>query len=401
MGATYMTRGQSLDIGEISFPVVRLLATLGFVRVFIKRERIAGGINGLDKMIIAWGTWLIVSSAFHPDSVLITRIGVIWTELGVYFLFRAFVRDPKDLIQVFKAVSVLLVPVAALMLIERLTGANYFAELGGVHAEASFRHGHFRAQGPFAHATLAGTVGAIGFAMALYLWNSFRGTSLIGLISSSTIIFSSGSSGPVMMIVSILLALALWKVRSWVRIVIWLGLAGVFVLGAVMNDPVYFLMARIDITGGSAGWFRAALIRSALDHLDEWWAVGTDYTRHWMATGNYANQVHTDITNHILQMGVWGGLPLVCLFIGTVAAAFSIVKKALRRNRHAPANQQFLIWTLGAMLFGHVANFFSISYYDQSIVYYYIVLAGIASCQGVVLVKNSRPLVVSGPATVY
>ena len=52
-----------------------------------------------------------------------------------------------------------------------------------------------------------------------------------------------------------------------------------------MEDPIYFLMARIDISGGSQGYFRAQLIRSLIDHLSEWWLAGKDYTRHWMASG--------------------------------------------------------------------------------------------------------------------
>ncbi len=63
-------------------------------------------------------------------------------------------------------------------------------------------------------------------------------------------------------------------------------------------------MARIDIIGGSQGYYRAQLIRSSLEHLSEWWATGTDYTRHWMSSGIYANNRHTDITNHFLAMGV-------------------------------------------------------------------------------------------------
>src|SRR5947207_3008596 len=84
MGATYITRGQVLELGPLSFPVVRLLATIGFIRVIAKGERIAGGINILDKMVIAWATWLVLNSSFHTASVLVGRLGVIWTELGSY-----------------------------------------------------------------------------------------------------------------------------------------------------------------------------------------------------------------------------------------------------------------------------------------------------------------------------
>jgi hypothetical protein len=382
MGATYMTRGQVLELGPLNFPVVRVLATIGFLRVMARGERIAGGMNILDKMVIAWAVWLVLSSAFHTTSVLVVRVGMVWTELGNYFLFRVFVREPEDVVRIFKTVGILLLPVGALMLIEKMTGTNHFAILGGVFAQASFRHGHFRAQGPFAHAILAGTVGAMCLPMALYLWKSNRKLALLGMASAGSVVFASGSSGPVMMVFATLFALALWKVRAWMRVLLWLGLIATLALDIVMNDPVYFLMARIDITGGSTGWHRAALIQSALNRLGEWWFAGTDYTRHWMPTGIHANEVHTDITNHILQMGVWAGLPLVFLFLGTLLAAFSIVSKALRANKHAPREQQFLIWTLGAIMFGHVTNFFSISYFDQSIVYYYMLLAGVALYHG-------------------
>jgi hypothetical protein len=228
----------------------------------------------------------------------------------------------------------------------------------------------------------------------LYIWRINRWISLLGAAAASVVVFASGASGPVMMVLATLFALALWKAQKWVRVFVWLGLAAIGVLQIVMNDPVYFLMARIDITGGSTGWYRAALIQSAIYHLDEWWFAGTDYTRHWMPTGVYANQANTDITNHILQMGVWGGFPLVILLIATLVAAFSIISTALRLNKNAPREQKFLIWTLGAILFGHVANFFSISYYDQSIVYYYLLLAGIALYHSKVIVtERLQPIV--------
>jgi D-alanyl-lipoteichoic acid acyltransferase DltB (MBOAT superfamily) len=93
-------------------------------------------------------------------------------------------------------------------------------------------------------------------------------------------------------------------------------------------------------------------------------------------------------------MGVWGGLLLVFLFIGILVSAFSILSKALRRNKNAPREEQFMIWTLGAILFGHLVNFLSISYFDQSVVYFYLLLAGIASYHSRVIVTNRRTPVI-------
>lgn len=381
IGAAYMTRGQVLEVGPASFTVMRILVTVGILRALLKRERIANGMNRVDRMLVLWAVLLIVNSVFHTSDAWLFRTGMVWTDLGCYFLFRIFVQDADDVRHIFKVLCVVLIPVAVLMLLEKLTGNNYFAALGGVNAVADLRDGHFRAQGPFAHAILAGTVGATCFPMALYLWKSHRKHALVGLFAAAGIVFASASSGPIMMVLFILFGFVLWKVRRCLRAVRWLALIVVIALGVVMKDPVYFLMARIDIAGGSTGWHRARLIQSSIEHLDEWWLAGTDYTRHWMPTGIHANAIHTDITNHVLTMGVMGGLPLMFLFIMTLVAAFCAVERALRENESASIEHLFLIWTLGAILFGHVMNFFSISLFDQSVVFFYLVLAAIGAVQ--------------------
>jgi len=155
-----------------------------------------------------------------------------------------------------------------------------------------------------------------------------------------------------------------------------------------MNDPVYYLMARIDITGGSTGWHRAALIDSSIHHLSEWWLTGTDHTRHWMPTGVYSSENHTDITNHFLQMGVYGGLPLIVLFCAIIFRAFASLSEVLRVSKAASIHDRFMIWTLGAVLFGHTTAFLGISYFDQTVVFLYLVLAAIGSLYAVKVARN-------------
>jgi hypothetical protein len=377
MGAAYMTRGQVLDVGSVHFPVMRILVTIGLLRTMARGEKVSGGLNLLDRMLFCWGAWLVGTSVGHTAPGFVFRVGVVWTELGSYFLFRIFFRSLDDVFHCFKIMCVLLIPVTAAMIVEKLTGRNSFAMLGGVTETAAFRHGKFRAMGPFAHAILAGTVGAGCWPMALSLWREHRKLAITGMLAAGGIVFASGASGPIMMSMVIVMALVMWKIRQYLTTIRWVVVFMIIALNAVMNDPVYYLLARIDITGGSTGWHRAELIHAAVTHLNEWWLTGTDYTRHWMPTGIHANAIHTDITNHYLQMGVWGGLPLMFLFIGVLWVAFKHVSRALKFSANAPLGQRLLIWTLGAILFGHAANFFSISYFDQSVVFLYLVLAAI------------------------
>ena len=44
-----------------------------------------------------------------------------------------------------------------------------------------------------------------------------------------------------------------------------------------------------------------------------------------MPTGIFANERHTDITNHVLAMGVAGGLPLMLIFLFVLAVDFGRV----------------------------------------------------------------------------
>jgi len=141
-----------------------------------------------------------------------------------------------------------------------------------------------------------------------------------------------------------------------------------------MQDPVYFLMAKIDLVGGSTGWHRSQLIQSALNHLDEWWLAGTDYTRHWMPTGIQASDQHTDITNHFLMMGVMGGLPLLAAFALTIVLALRRIDLVIASSSTSPRDI-FLAWTVGALLVAHSMNFLSAYLFDQSILSFMVCFA--------------------------
>ena len=378
IGATFVTLHQAVEIGPANFSVIRLLIAVGFVRVFLRGECLSARLTFLDKIMIGWALWACFSLAFHQSNVFVLRIGQTYDILGSYFLFRLLICNIDDVRHIFQMTCILLIPLALMMLVERFKGFNPLGLVDFGPLSPEFRNSYFRAQGAFGHSILAGTVGAVSLPMALALWPTAPRLALIGLATTTTIVYCSGSSGPIMAALSVIIAMAFWPFRWHLRLFRWLAVLLIFALSLAMSDPVYFLMARIDITGGSTGYFRAQLIRSAIEHLGEWWATGTDFTRHWMATGITANSNHTDMTNHYLAIGVWGGLPLLFLFIGTLFAAFTAIGKALRETAEFQQDQ-FLLWALGSVLVGHMISFMSISYFDQTFVYFYLCLACTAS----------------------
>jgi hypothetical protein len=379
LGAAFITRTQVLEIGPMHFPVIRVLIAVGLIRAMMNGERISGGMNSLDRMVRLWAIWDICSIVFHQSDVLVFRLGVLYDTVGVYYLFRVFIRGIEDIRIVFRMVCLLLIPLAATMLVEKFKGVNPLSFIGFGPSDVATTNDHFRAQGAFGHPILAGTAGAVCLPMAVCFWRENRRLALAGLFATLAVVFASGSSGPIMTLFAVVGALSLWTIRARMRAIRWLAVLAIFALNFLMNDPIYFLMARIDITGGSTGYFRAQLIQSAINHLSEWWFAGTDHTRHWMLSGITADPNHTDMTNYYLQMGVWGGLPLMILFMWLIVAAFLRISQALRVRKGAPLADQFVIWTLGAILFGHATAFWSISYFDQTIVFLCLVLACIGS----------------------
>jgi hypothetical protein len=381
MGASYMTLAQQILIGPLHFSVVRILVAIGIVRVLKRGERLSGGWNSLDTAMILWGVWNVCSSAFHknPAEILTRHLGMVYEGLGIYFLFRALLTGTQSTLGMFRLVIIALMPIAVAMALEAATGRNGFSVLGGVGDYLELRGGRWRAQGPFGGAITAGTVGGSCLPMALALWWCNRRLALTGIAATGVMVMSSASSGPVMTAFSALVGLAAWKIRDHMRAVRWGIVLTIIALDIVMKTPVYYLIGRFNITGHSTGWHRAALIEAAINHLSEWWMAGTDFTRHWMPSG--ISDTQTDITNQYIKMGVLGGLLLMILFIRILVKAFSRIGRTLRGNRATPVQTRFTIWVLGAILFAHVITFFSVSYWDQSILFFYILLAAIGSLE--------------------
>ena len=337
--------------------------------------------------MLAWALWALMSSVFHkdPSAALIFRLGLVYDACGIYILLRIFCQSLDDVVKLCRLAAILLLPVAAEMIYEKLTVYNLFSALGGGSVASAIRDGHIRARGPFAHAILAGTIGAVCLPLMIALWQQYRKTAVTGLIACVTIIFTSTSSGPILSAIAAIGALFMWPYRHQMRIVRWIAVFGYIWLALVMKDPAYYIIARIDLTGSSTGWHRARLIQSSIEHLSEWWLAGTDYTRHWMPTGVSWSPDHTDITNHYLEMGVIGGLPLMALFIAILVRGFSLVGQMLQQRADLTRESRFIVWALGGSLFAHAVTFISVSYFDQSFVFIYLTLAAISSAKSGVI----------------
>ncbi|MCE9614626.1 MAG: hypothetical protein K8T26_10150 [Lentisphaerae bacterium] len=376
-GACYMTLGQGVQIGPFHFQVMRLLLLVGFIRVLARRERLARGLNTLDWIMLAWGAWALFSSVFVQSFV--GQLGTVYNTLGIYFLIRILCQNVEDLVHLAKIMAFVLAPVALEMINEQISGRNLFASFGGVPELVVVRNDHLRAQGPFSHAILAGTVGAACLPFMIGIWRRHPLAAKVGTSACLVMAITCRSSGPLMSVVFSAFALVMWRWRHLTHTLRIAAVAGYILLDIVMKAPAYYLIARIDLTGSSTGWHRAELIAQAIAHFNEWWFAGTLYTRHWMPYGVSWSEDHCDITNQYIGYGVFGGLALMLLFIAALWVAFRYVGQFLRANVNGDAEQLRFVWALGSALFAQAASCVSVYYFDQSFVFLFLNLAAIGS----------------------
>ena len=394
-GCCYMTDGQGIDIGPFSFPIFRMLMGIGLVRVIIKGEQIEGSFNSVDKLVIAMALWLLFASFFHnglDGSGPIYISGLLFNLLLVYFLTRIWTRDADEMAGLIRIMAFVLAPVAIAMIIEKTTARNLFSVFGGISESVLMREGKLRAQGPFGHPILAGTVGATCLPWFCAIASKYRAATLVGMTSSLVMVLASTSSGPVMSLLASLFALSLWRWRHLVRSMVWTAVASYFVLMLVMERPPYYLISKIDVSGGSTGWHRSFLIEQTFKHLSEWWLIGTDFTRHWMPYQGIAySENHTDITNHYIAYGVMGGLPAMILMILAVVTALRKALNAVATSDGAVGT--FGIWACACGLFSHAVTGISVSYFDQSMLFFWLNLAvsGSITAEAMQVIPASNP----------
>ena len=374
----YMTMGERVIVVGLNFTMIRILTLVGWIRILIRGELKSLKLNPIDKALIwfAISGMLIYVLQWQTFDAVKYEFGQVYNALGMYFLFRFLVRDMDDCLRVFKIAAVFIIPLAASMVVERMTGRNAFAEFGGVSPITAIRDGVLRCQGPFAHPVLAGTFGATLFPLFVGLWRSkgHKLLSFLAILSSGAMVLTSGSSGPVGTLLAGLLALGCWPHRKHMSTIRSGILVAVVGLEIVMKAHVWFLLARVGIFSGSTGHHRAYLIDRALANLDDWWLLGTRSTVAW---DEYYNLF--DITNQYLVYGADGGLITMLLFILVIVRCFGAVGLTVRALGEESRELQFCVWALGAALFSHVVTFLSVSYFDQNFVNWYLLLAIIST----------------------
>jgi len=361
-------------IATLHFDSVRLLVLVGLIRVLARGERFPGRLTVFDRAVFysAICNAVMYCLLWREVGAIVNRFGFLLTVLGAYLLLRCLVRDKADVIRMIKAFAFVFVLIAPFMWREAVTDHNAFSLLGSPEL-SEIRNGRIRAEGPFAHAIIAGTVGAVWLPLFVGLWwyqRSGRWIAAAGALASTVMMFASASSTPVMTYPAAILGLAMWPARKRMQLVRW-GIVGLLIaLQLCMKVPVWFVLERIGGVFGGSGTHRAVLIDNFIRHFFEWCLIGTRNNGSW-------GWSMWDVDNAYVGAGLSGGLLNFILFIAVLVYGYRIIGVARRSAERSRRDARF-IWAIGAALFANSVAFFGIVYFDQSVFAWYALLATIA-----------------------
>jgi hypothetical protein len=353
---------QVIVLGGIHFTVLRMLIIAGLIRRATSpgsssEGKYPGGFNTLDKVVVLWtiSTLVIFCLQWMELQAVIKALGEFLDDLGGYLVVRFFIPDFDTVKRTVKVLAVICFVQAAFMLNEQVTHRNLFGYIGGWSVAVTYREGHIRSQGVLGNIN-AGVFGAVLIPMFLWLWTQAKSrvTAFLGIAGAVTMVYTSDASTSILALGGSILGLIFWPLRRNMRAVRWALLLALTGLHLVMKAPVWALIARIDLTGGSSGQHRSYLIDNCVRHFSEWWLLGTKHYNEW-------GWFMFDLCNQFVAVAVTGGLVTLVLFIMIYSRSFGAIGTA-RKLVNGDRKQEWLLWCLGCTLFAHVVASFGIGY---------------------------------------
>ncbi len=382
-GVLYLTEYAAVDVAGFNMFAIRFLELAGFARVMARREFRFSSLNDLDRIFIFFYCYLTIVYLLRANGGFAYAIGVAVDAGLCYFTFRGLVSDVDDLRWFLRAFVFLLAPYVLLLFVEMLTRHSPFWVIVGNAKADWLRKGRPRCVGSFREPSLLGSLGAsfLPLYIGLYFSKSDRLYSIFGILLSIAIVGFSNSGGPLGFTCFVLLGWLVWPWRTKMRLVRRIILIFTIGLALVMKAPIWYLPTHF--TFGGDAWHRSYLIDISMRHLREWWLWGmpVSKTAHWFAY-TLGTMDQADITNQYLSYGFGAGLMAVVLFVWLLVRAFQNLGRQMelvRYNAYFTPESEYLLWGLGAMLIGHIANFISITYFDQFYVIWFMQLAFISS----------------------
>jgi hypothetical protein len=370
--AFLVPREQQVLLLGAHFYIRFILVLTGFVRVVQSGFRIAGGFNIIDKLFLVWVSYRFFAATITnwPTGTM-EQLQFLLQAICGYFLLRYLIQNEEDVARAAKTLALCAFILGVCMLYEKHSQINPFGMyLGGAPITPEIRNGSARAQATFGHSILAGCFGGTLVPLFMWLWSKkAKAASVFGLAGSTLMVLTANSSTPLLAYVAGILGLLLWPVRNTMKYLRWALVATIAALAIQMNAPVWFVIAHVDVVGGSGGYDRAVLIDSCIRHISEWWLIGTNQNGGW-------GYDMWDMSNQFVAEAETGGLIALICFIAMIVKCFS---RLGTMRKTAKPEQQWLMWCLGSVMLSHLFAYLGVAYWDQTQIWWFGFLAMISA----------------------
>jgi hypothetical protein len=382
--------GQEIYVNGFHFYVARIMIIAAILRLIVSKfvspgPLLAGGLNVVDKLFVAWVcshcaaniflNWGVLGAVTYQASFMIDAI-------GGYSLMRFAIREEEDIVRVVRVFAFLTCVFAVSMLDEKIRSQNIFGYLGVLPVSPFTREGVIRATGAFAHPILAGVFGVALMPLFWWLWHGGKAklVGLLGFCGSMGMMLMSASSTPLMSFLAALIAWFAWPFRNKMRAFRWGVVITLVALHLVMKAPVWMLISRVDLIAGNSGFHRALLIDQCIRHFSDWWLIGTN------AAGTWGWDLW-DTSNQFVQEAESGGLVTFILFVLIISQSFRRIGRARQLVQDDPKQERFM-WALAVTLFTHCVCFFGISYFDHTKMMWFAFLAIVSAATAPILAMS-------------
>jgi len=392
----FVTPAQRLYLLGMNLPAMRIFIFAAIARILIRREYSSIRLCNLDWIVVLYGISTVSAYTLQQPSLgsLNYAIGNALDAIGAYFIIRVLIRGGDGFGHLVRALGWVSLVILVLFLFESRTGVNPMSYFGGVPANSDIRGGRIRIAGTYPHSILAGAYWAA--ALPLFLGFRFRDghrmtVMYAAAISSLVIVFLSASSTPLASAALGVAAAALYYQRSSLTAIKLGLLAGLFALALVMHHPIWFLLSKVDLVGGSTGYYRYLLVDNFIRHWHEWYQVGIPDTVQWGAGLGLGSVGLRDLANQFVYEGTRGGAASLALFIAAIVVALRYVGTLVRAQ--ATEDERRQSWHLGISVVVHVTSFVAVSYYGQVKFAWWMTLAICASLYQQFTVERTRTFV--------
>ncbi|MBN2844360.1 MAG: hypothetical protein JXQ25_00005 [Deltaproteobacteria bacterium] len=379
---SFIPDGQRIALASMDFPVLRLLVCIALLRIILRNEFKFLRLLTLDKVVLTYGiVYLTLYTLQYPVfSSVVYSVGMSIDAIGGYFVVRILFRSESDLKTMVYTLLVIALVLIFFFFYESTQGINIINHLAGNFTPPIIRDGRLRARGAYPHPILAGSFWAAIIPLLIGYHRTRGRVNLLvylGVASGGAIIVFCASSTPIMSLAFGIMATVLYYQRSSLTDIKLFILITIVGLVLFWNRPIWYLFAKIDVAGGSTGYFRYLLIDQFIQHWKEWFPIGIRSTYHWGEGLGLASVGLADIPNQYVLEGVRSGILGLSLFIVSFVISFRYISSILREM--TDEEERFRIWQIGVSLFVHLFSFMGVAYFGQVKLAWWMTLAIIGS----------------------